>query len=99
MAPRMGGNPLSKMAHGSSLGSSVFRRGTPPARGSSRLSVEEGLVRSIAVDAVGHGRNVLHDQTVPRDAGIGRLCNQTLNQTSHAVIRGTSDATPLALRR
>ena len=53
--------------------SCLFRRGTPPARGSSRLSVEEGLVRSIAVDAVGHGRNVLYDQTVPRNAGIGRL--------------------------
>ena len=79
--------------------SCLFRRGTPPARGSSRLSVEEGLVRSIAVDAVGHGRNVLHDQTVPRNAGIGRLYNQTLNQMSHAVIRGTSNSTLLALRR
>ena len=48
----------------------------PPLRGSSRLSVEEGFVRSIAVDAldaVGYGRNVLYDQMLPRNAGIGRL--------------------------
>ena len=43
--------------------SCLFRRGTPPARGSPRLSVEEGLIRSIAVDAVGRGRDVLCDQT------------------------------------
>ena len=51
--------------------SCLFRRGTPPARGLSRLSVEEGLIRSIEVDAVGHGRNVQNDQTIPRNAGIG----------------------------
>ena len=79
--------------------SCLFRRGSPPARGSSRLSVEEGLIRSIAVDAVGYGRNVLYDQTLPRNAGIGRLYNQTINQMSHAVIRGTSNSTLLALRR
>ena len=48
-----------------------------PLSGSSRLSVEEGLIRSIAVDAVGYGRNVLYDQTLARNAGIGRLYNQT----------------------
>ena len=46
-----------------------------------------------------HGRNVLYDQTVPRNAGIGRIYNQTINQMSHAVIRGTSNSTLLALRR
>ena len=57
-------------------------------RGASRFSVEEGRIRSIAVDAVGlgHGRNVLHDQTLARNAGIGRLYNQTLFRTSHAAI-------------
>ena len=38
---------------------------------------ERYSARSIAVDAVKeHGRNVLHDQTVPRNAGIGRRHNQ-----------------------
>ena len=50
----------------------LFRRGTPPVRSSFRLSVEEGLVRSITVDAVGYGRNALYDQMLPRNAGIGR---------------------------
>ena len=43
--------------------------------------------------------NVLYDQTIPRNAGIGRLYNQTIVQMSHAVIRGTSNSTLLALRR
>ena len=52
------------------------------------LSVGEGLIRSIAVvDAA------LYDKTVPRNAGIGRICNRTINQTLHAVVRGTSNAT------
>ena len=41
----------------------------------------------------------LYDQTVPRNAVIGRLYNQTINQMSHAVIHGTSNSTLLALRR
>ena len=83
--------------------SCLFRRGTPPECGSSqsRLLVEEGLSRSIAVDAVGYGRNayVLYDQTLARNAGIGRLYNQTLLQLSHAALRGTSNASLLALRQ
>ena len=54
---------------------------------------------TIAADAVGHGRNVLYDQTLARNAGIGRLYNQTLLQLSHAALRGTSNATLLALRQ
>ena len=62
----------------------------PPERGSSRFSVEEGLIRSIAVDAVGYGRNVLYDQTLARNAGIGRLYNQT-HSCRTCAIRGTSN--------
>jgi len=32
-------------------------------------------------------------------AGIGRFYNQTINQMLHAVVRGTSNAILLALRR
>ena len=70
--------------------------GHPPLheRGSSRFSVEEGLIRSIAVDAVGYGRNVLYDQTLARNAGIGRLYNQT-HSCRTCAIRGTSNASVL----
>ena len=78
--------------------SCLFRRSTPPECGSSRLLVEEGLIRSIAVDAVGYGRNVLYDQTRARNAGIGRLYNQT-HSCRTCAIRGTSNATLLALRQ
>ena len=54
---------------------------------------------TIAADAVGHGRNVLYDQTIARNAGISRLYNQTLLQLSHAALRGTSNASLLALRQ
>ena len=74
--------------------SCLFRRSTPPECGSSRLLVEEGLIRSIAVDAVGHGHNVLYDQTLARNTGIRRLYNQTLMQLSHAAICGTSKCDP-----
>ena len=38
--------------------SCLFRQDPPPERGSSRRS-KQGLIRSIAVDAAGYGRNVL----------------------------------------
>jgi len=41
----------------------------------------------------------MYDQTVPRNAGIGRLFNQTFSQMSHAVVRGMSNATLVALRQ
>ena len=61
------------------------------------VSVEEGLVRSIAVDAVGLGRNVLHGQTLARNAGIGRVYNQTLLRMSRHVERDPTGATPAIL--
>ena len=77
----------------------IFHTGKAPLRGSVRVSVEEGLIRSIAADAVTQNINILYDQTIKRSAGIGRLYNQTIRQLSHAVVRGSADAVLNVLRR
>ena len=46
-------------------------------RGSIGVSVEEGLVRSIAADAAGDTNNALYDKTLSRSSGAGLLFNQT----------------------
>jgi len=71
--------------------------------------LEEGLIRSITVDAVNYNRgqlqpvypqlNVQCDQTLSRKTGIGRLNNQPLPRLSLADIRGTSWTTLLGLHR
>jgi len=38
-------------------------------------SIDEGLVRSIAADAICGDRNVLYDQTLSQSSGIGMLHN------------------------
>ena len=43
-------------------------------------------VATATVDAAGHCRNVLYDQTVHRNAGIGHLFNQNLSQMSLTVV-------------
>ena len=63
------------------------------------VSVEEGLVRSIAADAAGDENNALYDKTLSRSSGAGLLFNQTIRRMSHAVMRGSSDAVISVLRR
>ena len=62
--------------------SCLFRRGTPDMSAAHLISQSKKV--PFTVDAVGHGRNVLYDQTLARNAGIGRLYNQTLLQLSRA---------------
>ena len=78
---------------------SLFLRGKVPMRGSIGVSVEEGLVRSIAADAAGDENNALYDKTLSRSSGAGLLFNQTIRRMSHAVVRGSSDAVISVLRR
>ena len=69
-------------------------------RGSIGVSVEEGLVRSIAADAAGDENNKRPlDKTLSRSSGAGLLFNQTIRRMSHAVMRGSSDAVISVLRR
>ena len=77
----------------------IFDKGVPPIRGTIPTSIEEGLVRSIAADAICGDRNVLYDQTLSRSSGIAMLHNQYLRRLSHAVIRGSADAVLDVLRR
>ena len=57
-------------------------------RGSLGTSIEEGLIRSIAADAVSNN-NALYDQTLPRSTAIGMLHNQILRRFSHAAVIGS----------
>ena len=68
-------------------------------RGSIGVSVEEGLVRSIAADAAGDEHNALYDKTLSRSSGAGLLFNQTIRRMSHAVMWGASDSVIMGLRR
>ena len=78
---------------------SLFVGGKVPVRGSIGVSVEEGLVRSIAADAAGDTDNALHDKTLTRASGAGLLFNQVVRRMSHAVVSGSSDAVLSVLRR
>ena len=78
---------------------SLFLRGKVPMRGSIGVSVEEGLVRSIAADAAGDEHNALYDKTLSRSSGAGLLFNQTIRRMSHAVMRGSADSVIMVLRR
>jgi len=86
---------------------SLFHRGKVPVRGSIGVSVEEGLLRSIAADAAGDSDNALYDKTtvknnrktLTRASGAGLLFNQVVRCMSHAVVRGSSDAVLSVLRR
>ena len=78
---------------------SLFVRGKVPLRGSIGVSVEEGLLRSIAADATGDTDNALYDQTLTRASGAGLLFNQVVRRMSHAVVSGSSDAVLSVLRR
>ena len=53
--------------------SSLFVGGKAPVRGSVGVSVEEGLLRSIAADAAGDTDNALHDKTLARASSAGLL--------------------------
>ena len=78
---------------------SLFVRGKVPVRGSIGVSVEEGLLRSVAADATGDTDNALYDQTLTRASGAGLLFNQVVRRMSHAVVSGSSDAVLSVLRR
>ena len=78
---------------------SLFVGGKVPLRGSIGVSVEEGLLRSIAADAAGDTDNALYDKTLTRASGAGLLFNQVVRCMSHAVVRGSSDAVLSVLRR
>ena len=78
---------------------SLFVRGKVPLRGSIGVSVEEGLLRSVAADATGDTDNALYDQTLTRASGAGLLFNQVVRRMSHAVVSGSSDAVLSVLRR
>ena len=77
----------------------TVERGKVPLRGSIGVSVEEGLLRSIAADATGDTDNALYDQTLTRASGAGLLFNQVVRRMSHAVVSGSSDAVLSVLRR
>ena len=77
----------------------LWVRGKVPVRGSIGVSVEEGLLRSVAADATGDTDNALHDQTLARASGAGLLFNQVVRRMSHAVVSGSSDAVLSVLRR
>ena len=78
---------------------SLFVRGKVPVRGSIGVSVEEGLLRSVAADATGDTDNALYDLTPTRASGAGLLFNQVVRRMSHAVVSGSSDAVLSVLRR
>ena len=65
------------------------------------ISVEQGLVRSIAADAAGDENNALYDKTGP--VLLAPVCCSTRPyvacRMSHAVMRGSSDAVIRVLRR
>ena len=50
-------------------------RGKVPVRGSIGVSVEEGLLRSIAADATGGSDSALYDKTLSHASGAGLLFN------------------------
>ena len=50
-------------------------------------SIEEGLIRSIATEAVSNDNNTLYDQTRSRSPAIGMLHNQILRWFSHAAVK------------
>ena len=61
----------------------IFNKGVPPMRGTIPTSIEEGLVRSIAADAICGDRNVLYDQTLSRSSGIAMLHNRKTTVTTN----------------
>ena len=61
-------------------------------RGSLGTSIESGLIRSIAADAVRDNNNALYDQTLPRSAAIGMLHNQILRRFSQAAVIGSANS-------
>ena len=79
----------------------LFHQGEVPVRGTIGVSVEEGLLRSLAADAAGedHGHYALYDKALLRASGAGLLSNQVVRRMSHAVIRGSSDAVLAVLYR
>jgi len=60
---------------------SLFHRGKVPVRGSIGVSVEEGLLRSIAADAAG---GLDTTKTLSHASGAGLLFNQVVRCMSHA---------------
>ena len=56
---------------------SLFHRGKVPVRGSIGVSVEEGLLHSIAADAAGGPDCALYDKTLSHASGAGLLFNQS----------------------
>ena len=54
----------------------IFDKGVPPMRGTIPTSIEEGLVRSIAADAICGDRNVLYDTRPCLDLPASR-CSTT----------------------
>ena len=71
---------------------SLFHRGKAPVRGSIGVSVEEGLLRSVAADAAGCLDCALYDKTLSHASGAGLLFNQVVRCMSHAIVSGSSDA-------
>ena len=61
---------------------SLLLRGKVPMRGSSGVSVEEGLVRSIAADAAGDENDALNDKTLSRSSGRMLSCGAPLTLLS-----------------
>ena len=64
------------MFHPEDTINTLFPRGTVPMRGSLGTSIEEGLIRSIAADAVSDNDNALYDQTLSRSTAISMLHNR-----------------------
>ena len=61
--------------------------------------IEEGLIRSIAADAVSDNNDALYNQTLPRSTVIGMLHNQILRRFSHAAVIGSANSVLDVLHR
>jgi hypothetical protein len=97
---RLGNDPY-RATNPRTISKSLFPEGSPPVRGGSVLSKEEGLIIALARRAtLKSGRGIgAFDQTLFDVAAAGMLTTHTYRNVAHACIRHSARATIQAMKR